>query len=370
MAVKGRLQIRQCEFVTEGGGVTTCLDHLESPSSRIRTFGELSWPFATQDHRREDDMSWPWPGQGLPPGIPLPGQRIPPPFAAPVQSLPPPPPFSTFPPGLAPSGPPLFHPVVHGAPLPPPMPTWLPTHHEMPWAENQPHFQRHSIGRSTPLAHKNRSCQFETPPGRPPPRGERHLIPLGSQPSNKHKSKKKEVSSRDMAVSKEVLSKLGARLPGESKAEIDRWVAERKKNWPSRANVARKLAEQKKREESGAAIGGRVKKRPRTENNALTVLATEYGSSDDGEIEEKTTDGSTAATMARKKQKTPDKRGRGMGKKRQRGRRNGKRLNKNEVTVPRRPNLLRMLLEKEIQEERNILLQAFRYILSKRRDTV
>lgn len=190
--------------------------------------------------------------------------------------------------------------------------------------------------------------------------------------TNAQKPKKGAVSARDLAVSKEVFGKLGASLPGESKAEVDRWVAARKRNWPSRANVARKLAEKKKREESGAVMGGRVKKRPRAEENALTTLAAEYGSSD-GEIDE------TETKSDVKKAHVPEivkrgnafgKREPGIGKKRQRGRRNGRRGNKMEVTVPRRPNLLRMLLEKEIQDERNMLLQAFRYILNRKRDSL
>lgn len=56
-------------------------------------------------------------------------------------------------------------------------------------------------------------------------------------------------SMRDAAMSKAVLDKLGAKLPQDEK-EIERWVAERKRNWPSRANVERKKRE---KEEIGRA---------------------------------------------------------------------------------------------------------------------
>lgn len=186
------------------------------------------------------------------------------------------------------------------------------------------------------------------------------------------KGKKRDSSARDLALSKEVLGKLGAMLPGESQAEIDRWVAERKRNWPSRANVARRIAEKNKREESGAVAQGGPRKRPRTEGNSLAVLAIEYGSSD-GEIAEgERKSGAVEPVLPKggKGKAEGRKAGNGEGKKRQRGRRNGKKGNKHVVTVSRRPNLLRKLLEKEIQKERNILLQAFRYILSKNRETL
>ncbi|CDF32609.1 unnamed protein product [Chondrus crispus] len=176
-----------------------------------------------------------------------------------------------------------------------------------------------------------------------------------------------------MTMSKEILAKLQASLPGESQAEIDRWVAARKQNWPSRANVARKLAEKKKREQGGAQMRGEAKRRARVADNSLTMLAAEYGSSD-GEIDEtdKKTQSIKAQPVGKKDTKSvaSRQRERGVAKKRQRGRRNGKKSNRNVSTTPRRPSLLKMLLQKEIHEERNVLLQAFRYIINQKRNVV
>lgn len=210
---------------------------------------------------------------------------------------------------------------------------------------------------------------------RPPVRPERPRIPVDRQHKNAkaNKAKKSDWPAKEMAMSKEILAKLQVSLPGGSQAEIDRWVAARKRNWPSRANVARKLAEKKKREQGGAQMKGEAKRRARVADNSLTMLAAEYGSSD-GEIDEtdKKTQSIQAQSVAKKETKNvaSRQRERGVVKKRQRRRRNGKKSDKKVSTVPRRPSLLKMLLEKEIQEERNVLLQAFRYIINQKSNVV
>lgn len=51
--------------------------------------------------------------------------------------------------------------------------------------------------------------------------------------------------------SRNIAASLGKTLPGDSPDEIARWVAERRRNWPSAANVARKRAEQAAAAQSG-----------------------------------------------------------------------------------------------------------------------
>lgn len=202
--------------------------------------------------------------------------------------------------------------------------------------------------------------------------------------------KKRDVNPRDAAVCEQVLKKLGAKLPGESKDDIDRWVAERRKNWPSRANVARKLEEKAQKEakghisrkDKGGSAGfdsqsaSRKRSRQMTDDlqcqNSLQRLATEYCSSSEGEEGEIK---ASAGDKVEGKEAEPrdDKhagqgRGNGARNKKRNGRNSRTRARKGkpqQVPAPSRPSLLRNLLEDEIRKEHSALLQAFRYIVSK-----
>lgn len=64
-------------------------------------------------------------------------------------------------------------------------------------------------------------------------------------------AKQGDATTREMILTKSVLERLGASLPGSSPHEIERWVEARKRNWPSRTNVVRKLAEQERHRRAG-----------------------------------------------------------------------------------------------------------------------
>eukprot|EP00177_Eucheuma_denticulatum_P008552 GFKZ01015566.1.p1 GENE.GFKZ01015566.1~~GFKZ01015566.1.p1 ORF type:complete len:340 (+),score=63.46 GFKZ01015566.1:227-1246(+) len=158
-------------------------------------------------------------------------------------------------------------------------------------------------------------------------------------------------SMRDAALSKAVLDKLGARLPRDEK-EIERWVAERKRNWPSRANVERKKREKEEKEKKGALQSGGERK------GSIDKLREEYGSSeeDDGMKKRGKRDGGRQGELKKRRRG----RARGVSK-------GGKVAVRGCTEMPgtRRQSLLRRLLEKEIRKETSVLLQAFKYLASR-----
>lgn len=210
---------------------------------------------------------------------------------------------------------------------------------------------------------------------------------------------------RELATTKQVLNKLGAALPGESEKDIEKWVAARKRNWPSRANVERKLAEaaeraargelsKAKRKRSGtrgrtSATGSRVDAGKdyeaerhatvgATPINALSALAQDYGTSDseEGELPDRKVESITPSTdqaggcEPAPNRATKENQSKNAKKRTRRGRatRGGKRGAGSQPRVqqkPTRPSLLRKLLEKEIFAEQSALLQAFRHIVER-----
>lgn len=136
---------------------------------------------------------------------------------------------------------------------------------------------------------------------------------------------------KELELAKQVLSRLGQKLPGNSPEEIEAYVRERKRKWPSRTNVERKLHE--------AARAKKEKAKPK-KVDALTQLANIYADCDEG-----------------------DEVGHRKAKKRSRGNRRG--LNKQPLQrrSKERRNLLKELLRKDISNERYVLLQAIEHFV-------
>lgn len=159
-------------------------------------------------------------------------------------------------------------------------------------------------------------------------------------------------SVRDLAMSRAMLQKMGVSLP-ENEAEVEKWVSERKRNWPSRVNVERKLREREKRKREEMAKDGR---------SAVSRLAEDYVSSEE-EVEEEGVDRKKRKNEGKKLGK--DKVGR-VRKCRRRGRgRKGEKAVKTGLKEGRQ-SLLKQLLQKEIDRESSVLLQAFAYIVRKK----
>jgi hypothetical protein len=234
-------------------------------------------------------------------------------------------------------------------------------------------------------------------------------------------------SPRHLEIARQEIQKLGAKLPGDSAEELDKWIAERRARWPSKANVERKRLEEAAREERGEIA---MKKRPATlreqatgkfqgvsvstgskcggprltdENmckkrktmasplpssakeavnesanvgdnldstSALRSLATQYaaGSSDEGEIipEEGQLVESGQTGHPAGDACLAKARGdprRGQRPRKRKGRR-GVDSKKTHAPLPEaKPTLLRKLLEPEIREEQNIILQCIRILV-------
>lgn len=170
-------------------------------------------------------------------------------------------------------------------------------------------------------------------------------------------------SARDLAASCAVLQKMGAKLP-EGDAEVERWVAERKRRWPSRANVERKLREREEREREERE---RMEQVGKTAGDSVSRLAEDYASSE-GEIEEGEGGEGERETGVEKGRvgKVRKCRKRGRGKGRGRGR-------KGESTVgdgrkEKTSSFFERLVRQQMQLESATLLQAFAYIARKKRD--
>ncbi|KAI0565205.1 NUFIP1-like protein [Gracilaria domingensis] len=163
----------------------------------------------------------------------------------------------------------------------------------------------------------------------------------------RHKS---DCTQRDLDASRNVLSRLNAKLPGSSPQEIDTWVKARKANWPSRRNVERKLLEEAQKNETKEKIN-----EANSASGAMEKLG-DYSSSEDDD--EKVEDKQKKAHINRGKRTRKKQGGRGKDK-------NSRR--KVQVRASDgKPTLLRMLLEREIRQEQSVLLQAFRYIITKK----
>lgn len=216
----------------------------------------------------------------------------------------------------------------------------------------------------------------------------------------REKPGRRECSARDAEMSQNVLNRLGQSLPGSSTDDISRWVAERKRNWPSRANVERKVADRTRREQLGDIVDdgkrGRrsrrhSKKRGKSDSgasktaptDALASIAQQYESSEEeeGELVENSNKKQTGAENGGKKGMTEkvdmrskmDMKDGGVGKKRSRSRRRNvnkknKQTHERLSLAARQPNLLRMLLQKEIRYEKSVLLQAFRHLVRTEHD--
>lgn len=212
--------------------------------------------------------------------------------------------------------------------------------------------------------------------------------------------KKRDGNHRDWEISRGVLSRLGQSLPGESADEIARWVAERKRNWPSRRNVERKQVEQACREKLGELLphkkggpGCRPRNHPVPQatiaadptatqtRDPLASLAEQYQSScEEGEV----TDDARDKRNRREKDRKPcgsrvqpydasqqavhhasSIRKKRHDRKRERAQRRKAIQKRKESELPaQQPSLLRKLLEKEIRLEQSFLLQAFRHLLN------
>lgn len=179
---------------------------------------------------------------------------------------------------------------------------------------------------------------------------------MAERPAVKEKKKNPGAVKRDLQASKDAVRRLGRKLPGDSKEDIERWIAERKRNWPSRKNVEEKLARERESKAAGKpkqsmALGGSLSK------------LSEYGSSEDGEVREniRGRGGRGRGGRGRGGKRGREGEGRGNGKKRAKRTKNKRGMQQNAVS--RKPTLLRMLLDDEIKREQSILLQAFRHIL-------
>lgn len=193
------------------------------------------------------------------------------------------------------------------------------------------------------------------------------------------------MSDNDWKVSQNVLSRLGQKLPGNSEADIARWVELRKRNWPSRANVQRKTEEMERKRRAGQLMHGDKRRRAwqsmhddksrcagqsthddkkeehegrvaANGGDALHQLADHYGESscEEGEVVEKST-----GKKPRDNKRQNDKR-----KKWRAGRKSrNSRVKQGGGGVAQRPQLLKKLLSKEIEREQSLLLQAFRHLL-------
>lgn len=327
-------------------------------------------------------MSWRWHGQPPPYGLPprhLPHVPPPAPFATP--NMGPPPPFPHQPPLHPHFNAPINFPHVSHHPVYPPVPLGHPSHPQGYALQQQIPPQRHQL--QNPLYRRRPTAPHTQFNQTPPQKVSKPPHAATNKPEGKKTSA--DVSKRDVVTSQTVLSRLGASLPGNSQTEIEKWIAERRKNWPSRANVARKLAEQENQRKAGhvlppvrpprqnpSAKGANHSAEPQ---NSLAKLAQDYDSSaEEGEVRasdenQQKDDVADGDLRAGRKRKGKSGSG-GQNKARKRRKRNGKH---NESRPPRsfRPSLMRsglrvMLLQKEIQQEQSVLLQAFRYIIQKK----
>lgn len=150
-----------------------------------------------------------------------------------------------------------------------------------------------------------------------------------------------------LIIAEEEARKVGGVIPGDDPTEIERWIAERRRNWPSRANVARKLEEQRKKVGRGQVAGGE-----------LGMLAEAYESSD-SEKDGETTGAKGDDVLVRGTGRRDD------GLRRDGGRRQPRRKGASfGQKKGQRNNLLRALLEKEIRREQNYILQCFRVLVN------
>ncbi|KAI9012988.1 hypothetical protein BC832DRAFT_275742 [Gaertneriomyces semiglobifer] len=181
--------------------------------------------------------------------------------------------------------------------------------------------------------------------------------------------------------------------------EIEKWIAERKKNWPTEGNIAKKEAERKERQERGGLSRDKkprkvtkvVKseptiKRERTSTNDSSLeMIGSYATDEDGEPSQ-STDASDSTSESDNSQDS-DTEAKAPQQRHQRERPIckfflKKRCFKKDCTfrhvrpeaTPRKPfnanvaqhnrkPLLRKLLEPEIRKEKNAILQCIRYIV-------
>lgn len=213
----------------------------------------------------------------------------------------------------------------------------------------------------------------------------------------------------DLDVVQEIAQKLGARIPGDAPEEVEKWIAARRANWPSKANVERRKQEAAAREERGEgrrsaprkslkdAVSGKRRNDRNAERakktsaaayavetkgeaaaaaGALGALAAQYagGSSDDdkgssGEVVE-----ASNRSLEEREEARPQRQGNGPGKPKRNN--NGRRArraakakggdgrNGHAQLKPLKPTLLELLLEPEIREEQNLLLQCIRVLVN------
>ncbi|KAI7865035.1 hypothetical protein BDF14DRAFT_1883870 [Spinellus fusiger] len=186
-----------------------------------------------------------------------------------------------------------------------------------------------------------------------------------------------------------------------TEAELAAWIAARKKNWPSQANVERKIKEAEERTSKGELPKehGKRKRKPlehptskrqHTENDTKTKPATVglvagYRSDSDLDSEDSeddivdperdaisSKDPSTSGRIAPPEPEKPQHKkvckffARGLCKRGDNCLFSHEKQERREplpsAVLHQRPNLLRRLLSKEILQEKNTLLQCFRYI--------
>lgn len=160
---------------------------------------------------------------------------------------------------------------------------------------------------------------------------------------------------RDLARAKEELAKLGRQLPGDDAAEIARYVAERKRNWPRR------------RARAGAAgTAGTSGGTGDVGADAVSQLVSGYDemsdvdSASDGEIRENTGAASAPAAAS-----ATDKKGRNHNNNNLRPNRphNPGVFKNRDRRARKRNTLLGAILQKSIDQERFVLLEAFKHFM-------
>lgn len=222
-------------------------------------------------------------------------------------------------------------------------------------------------------------------------------------------------SERDWRTSRDILKRLGQSLPA-STTELEKWIEERKRNWPSQANVEKKKKDLEQRRKAGELLPDNSNKKHSKNKNRrdnrhrpqqahanvtssarnqanettqqkqkiplnknadpLSILAEDYHSScEEGEIGTQQQPGKNKENVKKQNDEATGVQNGRVGKKKQkrnnrkRNHNNTRRKRSNEPTqhhvggVANRPQLLRKLLGQEIKREHSLLLQVFRHLL-------
>lgn len=303
----------------------------------------------------------------------------PPPMFSQFQNTPPPPSFNNAP---SHAFAPMYYPPSHTQ--------------QVPYTGYNPVQQVNTVMSTTPEVHRDVWGDGNGPRNQRERNGGRERGRENNKGNGNGKGFRGDGSARDLAMSKAVMSRFGVKMP-QGKEDIEKWIAERKKNWPSKRNVERKRREREekdriKREEkeipkedygesladianiySSSSEEGEVKedrqktskKRMRTEmekNNVSEVV--KDGQEEEGElVKGQAVDKGRSSGKGKKNHKRQNKRRR-RGNARNKG---GGDIRKHGMTTSKM-SLMRKLLDDEIQKEAAILFQAFQYLAQKDRD--